>query len=241
MHVEDQHWWFKARRKYLKNLLTRLLNGKKNLKLCEIGCGTGGNLEMLSSFGTLDAVEMNDYARTMAEAKNLPCVRRVLSGYLPDGIELREKYDIVLALDVLEHVENDKGAVRTIKSLLKDEGYLVTTVPAYQWLWSRHDEVNMHFRRYTRQSYSNLLNSEGLNITYASYFNSLLFPTVALERLIEKAFKTNIDTSTNLGIPSAIINRALYIIFNTESLWAGRLSVPFGLSVVAIAKYDHSD
>lgn len=239
--VENEHWWFNARRKYIQALLLRVLAGKNNLRICEIGCGTGGNLEMLSTFGRLDAVEMNDYARSIAEEKQFPNVDLILAGYLPDRIELTEKYDAVFSLDVLEHVESDAKAVVTLKDLLKKDGILVSTVPAYQWLWSRHDEVNMHYRRYTKGTFVRLLEDGGLNVIYASYFNTLLFPIVAISRYIESCFQgKKIAISSDLTIPPAAVNYLLGLIFNIESNWSGRLSMPFGLSVVTVATLGNS-
>jgi SAM-dependent methyltransferase len=239
--VENEHWWFSARRKYIQILLFRILTRKKNLRICEIGCGTGGNLEMLSAFGRLDAVEMNDYARSIAKKRQIPNVDYIQSGYLPDRIGLAKKYDAVFALDVLEHVENADRAVATLKRLLKEDGILVSTVPAYQWLWSRHDEVNMHYRRYTKRTFNKLFEDEGMNVIYESYFNTLLFPIVAIFRLVGSIFKRKQKfISTDLKIPPPRLNNLLGFIFNIESNWSGITSMPFGLSVISVSKLKRS-
>lgn len=235
--VENEHWWFVARRNYIQALLLRILANKKNLRICEIGCGTGGNLEMLSTFGQLDAVEMNDYAKSLAKQRKIPNVDCILSGYLPDQINLAGEYDAVFALDVIEHVKHDDKAVDALSKILKNDGIIIATVPAYQWLWSRHDEVNMHYRRYTKKEFIRLFEDNGLNVTYASYFNTLLFPIAAITRFVESVFNRRKKTrSTDITLPPPSLNRFLKFTFNIEKIWSGRFSIPFGLSVIVIAE-----
>lgn len=235
--LEAKHWWFTGRRRYLQTVIERFFNNTSKLSVCEIGCGTGGNLGILSQFVKTDAVEMNDDARQLAKEKQIKNAK-IHSGYLPDNIPLTEQYDGVFALDVVEHVEDDLAAIKRLKSLVNKDGLLITTVPAYQWLWSKHDIANHHFRRYTKKRYCQLIESAGLEVCYASYFNTILFPLAVLSRLVEfitDKFASNQDAT--LSMPTAFINRLFSVIFNLESLWASKISMPFGLSIIVVAKH----
>jgi len=236
---EGQHWWFVARRKYVQKLISKYFPPDSKYRVCEIGCGTGGNLEMLSQLGCVDAVELNESARQVAKSKEIKNVLGVCSGYLPDGIPLTEKYDGVFSLDVIEHVENDLEAVKALKSLIAENGRLIVTVPAYQWLWSAHDEVNHHFRRYSKKTFLELFDSAGLKIRYVSYFNSILFPLALLSRITEKISPNKTATKTwGVKYPSVWVNALLKKIFELESIWAGKFSIPFGLSIVVVAELE---
>lgn len=228
--LENKHWWFTARRKYLNKVISTFFDKKKNYQLCEIGCGTGGNLPMLSGFGTVEAVEMNQQARELVVSKKLNNVTKVHSGYLPDNLPLDKKFDGIFALDVIEHVKDDLSALKVLREHLNDDGFLITTVPAYQWLWSEHDVANHHHRRYTKKQYTKLIESAGYNIRYSSYYNSLLFPLAAVSRLL------NHSKDSSLSMPASFINKTFKFIFGLESLWAAKLVMPFGLSIVVVAE-----
>lgn len=235
--LEGHHWWFKGRRKYLRRLIAHFVSNLDDAAmLCEIGSGTGGNLAMLAEIGQVDAVEMNDAARAWIKQKNIPGVRSVSNGHLPEAIDLDGQYDAVFSLDVIEHVVDDHGALVRLKELLQPGGLLVTTVPAYQWLWSAHDEANHHQRRYTMSAYCALLRRAGFDIKYASYFNTLLFPLAAISRLAQGLFR-NADSSKQamLSVPSPLVNTLLLKIFSIESYIAGKLRLPFGLSIAVVA------
>jgi len=120
---------------------------------------------------------------------------------------------------------------------LKQDAWLITTVPAYQWLWSAHDDANHHKRRYTKTNYCKLLRSAGYEIHYSSYFNTLLFPLAVISRLIGRV-SSNSDQQvySGLSLPAKPINTFLQFLFRLESYWAARLSMPFGLSIVVVAK-----
>ncbi|MDH5389407.1 MAG: methyltransferase domain-containing protein [Gammaproteobacteria bacterium] len=176
-------------------------------------------------------------ARLLAKSKNIENVTGLYSGYLPDGILLLEQYDGVFSLDVIDHIENGFEAVIGLKNLLAKDGVLIVTVPAYQWLWSANDDANHHFRRYTKKSFSRLLEAAGFKIRYTSYFNSILFPLAVLKRIIENFLpKKSIGDAWEVKMPSSWVNTLLKKLFELECLWAGKLSIPFGLSVVIVAE-----
>jgi len=235
--VEGVHWWFKGRRRFLKALLSRYLRKDKDLTLFEVGSGTGGNLPLLAEFGRVDACEMNDVARSMIETKNIKGVAKVYGGYLPDNLPTTGKYDAVLSLDVIEHVEDDLAGLKALKEHLSDDGTLILTVPAYNWLWSEHDVANHHHRRYTIQAFCNLVEQAGFTIKHASYFNTLLFPLAVIERVSSRLRKQAGEDAGLVVTPAKPLNRALLEIFSLESKWAGKMSMPFGLSIAVVAKH----
>ena len=204
---------------------------------CEIGAGTGGNLSLLAEYAPVDAVEMNHAARQIIKSKSIKGLENLHSGYLPDNMPSLQTYDAVFSLDVVEHVENDTAAIEALSTYVKDDGYLITTVPAYQWLWSAHDEANQHFRRYTLNRYLKLFQRTNLEIVYASYFNTLLFPLAAISRFLQGLNTGNEDSSNkSLKLPNRVVNFMLLKIFRLEAIIAGKVKMPFGLSIIVIAK-----
>jgi SAM-dependent methyltransferase len=147
--IENDHWWFSGRRRLLAAVLERHLpRSDAPRRILEIGCGNGGNLELLAGFGQVFAAEKDDAARERASARGIGHVER---GWLPDAIPFGgESFDLIAAFDVLEHIEDDRGAVRALRDRLGARGVLIATVPAYRWLWSEHDTLSQHVRRNTQ-------------------------------------------------------------------------------------------
>lgn len=239
MHaIEENHWWFKARREILKNQIT-LLNLKKNSHILEIGCGTGGNLKMLSTFGSVTAVEMNDLARQLAINSN-PSIKTIYPGSLPSDIPfINTKFDLICLFDVLEHIREDQESLIKLSDFLKPNGKIILTVPAYQWLWSSHDEFHHHHRRYTKKEIKKLLATSKLHSIKISYFNSLLFPIAALVRIFQKLKLSS--TSRHEKIPATYINYILRAIFSLERILLKRTALPFGLSLLAVVVANNTD
>jgi SAM-dependent methyltransferase len=230
--LEGNHWWFCARRKILKSAIAHYAPHSSKLRLLEAGCGTGGNLKMLSQFGALDAFELDDEARSIARAKTPIDVK---NGMLPDGIPFAPgSYDVVAAFDVIEHVEQDVASLAKLGAQLAPGGRLLMTVPALPWLWSRHDVTHHHFRRYTRSQLDGVLRRAGLEPVGISYFNTLLFPAIAAARLVRKVL--NLQGGHDDAMPSAFMNGLLKKIFGLESHFVGRISMPIGVSLLAVAK-----
>jgi len=183
--LDQQHWWYVARRRVLTELIRRRVRPPAGARLLEIGCGTGHNLTMLSQFGSVDALEVDQTARSLAEKR---LGKPIFSAPLPDlaGVPVGQ-YDLVAALDVVEHIEDDRAALQGIARLLKRGGKLLATVPAHQWMWSAHDVVNHHQRRYSKSAFRKLIEDSPLKLEAIGYFNSLLFPVAVAERLMSKA------------------------------------------------------
>ncbi len=230
--VEDDHWWFAARRR----ILARVLDGldlPADARLLEVGCGTGGNLALLARYGSVDAVEMDAGAAAHAQARG---IGPVVQGWLPDHMPPARPYDVVGLFDVLEHIPDDGAALDALVPFVRPGGWLVLTVPAYMLLWSRHDEVNHHQRRYRRGALARLVEQAGFQVQHATYFNTLLFPVVAGVRLLGRLRPGQEAVSDVETVPPTLLNRALETLFAAERHLAPRLPLPFGVSVLVVAR-----
>jgi SAM-dependent methyltransferase len=230
--LEQDHWWFVARRDIISKMISRFAPANPKRKLLEAGCGTGGNLRMLAGFGALEAFELDEEARKIAKSK---LAINIKPGMLPDGIPYEPgQFDIVGAFDVLEHVEHDVESMKMLGEQLTSDGKLFITVPAMPWLWSKHDVTHHHFRRYTKASLDAALRKAGLEPVRVGYFNTLLFPLIAGLRLARKAL--GVKETADDAMPSPFANRLLTSIFALERFAVGKIAAPFGVSLYAVAR-----
>lgn len=227
---DTTHWWYRGRREILADYLRRWAGLPDHARILEIGCGTGHNLPMLAQFGDVDAIEIDPAARAVAEKR---LGKPIGTSPLPDLSDAAEaSYDLVAILDVLEHVEDDVAALRAIATRLKPGGRILITVPAHPWMWSAHDVVNHHHRRYTRRTLAAAMEKAGLEWRKFGYFNSLLFPAAVAARFVGKLTgKEDSDDSP----PPGPINTAFEHIFALERHMVGRVPMPPGLSLVTLA------
>jgi 2-polyprenyl-3-methyl-5-hydroxy-6-metoxy-1,4-benzoquinol methylase len=232
--LEETHWWFAARRRIVLTLLRRELRGRRDLRLLDVGCGAGGMLAYLREFGTVTGVDPSPDAVAYAAAQAGADVR---FGTLPDGLPFtaQEKFDVITLLDVLEHVEADQESLRTLRTLLKPGGLLIVTVPAFRFLWTNHDVVNEHKRRYRRAELAQRLTAADFTVRTLTYFNTALFPPIAAIRVVRRLAGAT-ETGADLGDTPAPINAALRTIFSAERHAIGRVRLPFGVSLIAAAR-----
>ncbi len=228
--LDQRHWWYRARREVIAALIRRCALPRAGAEILEIGCGTGHNLAMLSEFGFVSALEVDEGARVVAEGR---LGKPVFSAPLPElaGIPTGH-FDLVGAFDVIEHIEDDAAAVEAIAKRLKPGGKFVATVPAHQWMWSAHDVVNHHHRRYSLKQFRRLIEGSALKLEKIGYFNSILFPVAVAERM---ASKLRGKDDSDLSLPAAPLNRALEKCFAAERHLIGRVPLPPGLSLFAVA------
>lgn len=227
--LEDKHWWFTARRKILDKLIS-ILHLPDDAQILEAGCGSGGNLAMLARHGSVYGMETNAQALEFAAAKG---VAQIAAGRLPAPIPFADrKFDMIVLLDVMEHLDDDAAALSALRARLKPGGWLLITVPAYPFLWSRHDELHHHKRRYVARDLRHLIDVSGCRMHYLSYFNTWLFPLIAAARLMHAGR----SQSGDLVMPGKFANALLKQIFASERLLLGRIALPFGVSLVALAR-----
>lgn len=234
---EATHWWFVARRRIVTTFLDDVVREldpeqRSGLRLLDVGCGAGGFLETLRRFGNAFGVDPSPAAIEFARSKSAADVRR---GSLPDDLPFAgAEFDVITLLDVLEHVDEDERALRTLAGLLRPGGYLIITVPAFRFLWSAHDEVNEHRRRYTRDELEERLHAAGFQVRKISYFNTFLFPPIAAMRFLARVLGRN--GGANQGIVPGPVNALLTFIFSSERHVLRRGSLPFGVSLFALAR-----
>ncbi|AOW22601.1 methyltransferase [Sphingomonas melonis TY] len=228
---DSTHWWYRARRDILSDYLERYGNVPKGARILEIGCGTGHNLPMLGQFGDVDAIEIDPAARSIASER---LGRPVGDAPLPDlpGVA-KGSYDLVAVLDVVEHIEDDVAALKGMASLLKPGGKILIAVPAHQWMWSAHDVVNHHHRRYSKASLVKAIEAAGLKSRKLTYFNSLLFPLAAAARIAGRL--TGRDDSDD-SPPAKPLNALFEAIFRLERHAVGRVPLTPGVSIVTLAE-----
>lgn len=232
--LEDRHWWFEGRRRVIREVMQRHLLPRPSRRILDVGCGTGGMFPLLTEFGAVDGAEGSPDARARAQRK-FPD-RRIEACWLPTELP-QGTWDVVTAFDVIEHLDQPVESLQAMVSRLPWDGQVVITVPAFQFLWSRHDELNHHKRRYGRLQLVSQLSSAGLKVTFASYFNTLLFPAVAGARLLERVAPSLFGgQKADLEPTAEPVNGLLTRLFGSERLAVGRTSLPFGVSLIAVAQ-----
>lgn len=228
--IDQTHWWFVARRRIIAALIDRHRPKARPLRILEVGAGTGSNLELLKSYGTVDAIEPDDGARKFAEQRSGLAIK---GGYLPHVPLDDGAYDLIVLLDVLEHIPGDVEALTYLRAKLAPGGRILVTVPGAPWMWSAHDVAHHHQRRYTAAHLRRVFGEAGLRPRYLSHFNSVLFPLIAAVRALGKL--TGKEGGDD-AMPSAPVNRALTALFGAERHWVASLPVPFGVSIAIVGE-----
>lgn len=235
--LERDHWWFVGRREIISALLEHWLPAQQGRHILDVGCGTGGMLPLLARFGEVRGIEPEPMAIEL-------CHRRfpefaVRQGAIPADLPVDSSGDLVTAFDVIEHIEDDRAAVRGLRATVRPGGMIAITVPAFRWLWSDHDVVNHHFRRYTLPGLVEVIEGAGLRVLHASYFNSLLLPFVAASRLSQRVRRERAEPGSDFSMPSPTVNRVLTKVMSQEARWIATRRVPFGVSLLVIASRPH--
>lgn len=229
--VERSHWWFAGRRSIIARIISKIILPKAPVIL-EAGCGTGGNLDLLNTFGKTHAFEMNEIALDIAR-KNNPYIE-VEYGRLPDAIPYENlMFDLVCMFDVLEHLENDLSSLQGLSKKINPGGYLFITVPALPMLWSEHDVKLHHYRRYMRKELTEVIKQAGFEISWMSYFNFSLLPLAFISRWYARFLGKQ---PAGEEMPPLPVNRLLKKILSAERYWLFPKKLPIGLSLAVIAR-----
>jgi SAM-dependent methyltransferase len=231
VHVEEHglHWYFRGRRTLIRSVLRRVLP-RRPLHLLDIGCGTGNLLATLEEFGEAVGMDTSEALLTVARAAGLDARK----GSLPQDLVVAPGWaDVVLLLDVIEHLDDDVAGLRAARRALRDDGLLVVAVPAYPGLWSGHDVALGHRRRYTAAALRRVVETAGYRVQYVSYFNTVLFPAIASIRLWKRLRG---DDRHDLRRPRPIVNALLERLFALERHVVPRRPLPFGTSLLLVAR-----
>ncbi len=232
--VEDSHWWFVGRRAILESFLASIVKkfpaSQSELRILDVGCGTGANIEMLSQFGQAEGVDVSDDALEFCRRKGLT-VQKGLAETLPyeDGT-----FDITTALDVIEHLDDDVAGLREMFRVTKSGGYSLFFVPAFMWLWGVQDDISHHRIRYTKKQIVERIEKAGFTIDRATYANFTFFAPILGGRLFMKITGIKPESENNVNISA--LNGMFGRLFSSERFLLSRMNFPFGVSIVISAR-----
>jgi|SRR3989338_2684551 len=233
--INESHWWFKGRMKILESIFEKFLGGKGNggqMQILDVGCGTASYFRILEKYGNVSGTESSQ--EVIDELKNKGLKNTFFRAELP-GMKLGRAFDCITAFEILEHIEEDKKAVVDIYAHLNNGGLLIGTVPAFKWLWSRHDELAHHKRRYTGYELKNKLEEAGFKVMKISYYNTFLFPIAAPVRLLKKTILKNVVPISDFKATAGPFDKIFENVFAFERHWLKRFNFPLGFSLLFVA------
>jgi SAM-dependent methyltransferase len=230
LDFDDHHWWYRGRRKIIRSELDRLAL-PIDAKVLDAGCGSGRTLTELAPYGEVFGIELDPDAAEVARGRDAGEVR---IGRLEELPWDDDTFDLITCLDVIEHTANDRVTLGELRRVSKPRGWLLVTVPAYQALWSQHDEANHHFRRYGRRMLRTAALDSGWRVHRVTSFNSLLFPPAAVVRIAQR-MRPSSDYKPDLTLGPSWLNSVLERPLALEASWlaTGR-TLPVGLSLMAL-------
>lgn len=232
---ENYYWWHVAKRKTILSLLQPYTEKKTDLLFADMGCGTGKLMEDLAKFGKVEGFDTSQKALAFCKKRGHQSLTKInISSTLPVKDNF---FNIIIAADVLEHIQKEEGCISEFYRVLKGGGILVVTVPAYPFLFSYWDKMLGHQRRYTKNSLANKLVKAGFKIDKISYYNSFIFPVAIIFRTIKSllSFSDGKPSSDFISLP-APINKILLVVSGIERDLLKRINLPFGLSIVCVAE-----
>jgi SAM-dependent methyltransferase len=229
--AEDRHWWYRGRRTVIETIVDGMRLPAR-ARILDAGCGSGRNMVELAHHGTVTGVELSQTSVCLARERG---VGEVIEGSVLDMPFSADSFDLAVSLDVIEHLEDDLAALRELRRTVTPGGSLLVTVPAYPWLWSGHDEINHHHRRYTRSSLERVAEEAGWEQVRTTYFNSLLLPAAIILRVLDRLSTKTTESSLDLWVPPKPLNWLLERPLSLEaSLIARGGRIPAGLSLLAV-------
>jgi len=233
--VEGKHWWFAGRRHIIVGFVERACRDIDKLRprILDVGCGTGANLQMLSQFGVAEGVDVSVAALDFCRARGLDLVKQGAAESLPYE---DQSFDLVTALDVVEHLDDDVAGLREMHRVLRPGGRALLFVPAFRFLWGVQDDVSHHRRRYTLSDLRKKIELADLRVERASYANLTFFAPILFGRLVMRltGLRPASENNINVGALNGLLGRVL----GAESWWLRRLNFPFGVSAICVARRD---
>ena len=230
--VEETHWWYLGRREILKSFVADIrASAGHDLRILDVGCGTGANLKMLREYGTAEGVDISEQAVDFCRERGLNDVRLGAAEDLPHS---NDSFDLVTALDVIEHLDDDAAGLNEIRRVLRPNGSVLLFVPAFMFLWGVQDDVSNHRRRYTRKQLLDAVRASGLEVEKISYANFTFFLPVLLVRWTMRVLKLRAETE--YGINISPLNGLFAKLFAAERFILKRTGFPFGVSLLCVAR-----
>ena len=226
--VSDTHWWFTGRRKLFTRLI-RALNPRPSWCVLEVGVGTGANLAVLQTIGATRVIACDLSTDAVRHVRGSTRLAQADATHLPFE---SNSIDLLLAADVLEHLDDDGAALREFVRVLRPGGHLVLTVPAFPMLWGPQDVVSQHRRRYRREPLLALVRDSGVQVSTCFHFNYLLFVPIWVARKILLALRVPVASENTINTP--LLNRLLTGVFVADISTAPSFKPPFGVSLCLV-------
>jgi SAM-dependent methyltransferase len=234
--VEGRHWWFVGRKAIFLRVLDRCFASSTDgarRRVLDVGCGTGTMIQHLSRYGRAEGVDADADAVRFCRERGVERVRQI------DGLRLpfeEGTFQLVTALDVLEHLDDDLAMLREMRRVLEPGGVALVSVPAYRLLWGPQDEISAHKRRYRARELRERLIGAGFEVQRLSYFNTLLFPPIAAIRVLRRPFRRSAELRSDFQMTkSPALNELLGRVFSFEAPIVERVDLPFGVSILGLA------
>lgn len=231
LELDEHHWWYRGRRQIIRAELDRLPL-PADARVLDAGCGSGRTLDELQGYGEVHGIELDQDAAEAARARGRGEVR---IGRLEELPWQADTFALITCLDVIEHTPDDLQTLRELRRVCTPAGWLIVTVPAYQALWSLHDEANHHYRRYGRRTLRTAAVGAGWRIARITSFNTLLLAPAVVVRLVQRRRRPDGDYAPTIKLGPAWLNAALEWPLHVEATWlAEGRTLPVGLSLMAV-------
>ncbi len=231
--LENSYWWFVARNQIVKSVLINKTKLPPGTGILDVGCGTGGFAKLISDHFKPICMDTSPIAIEYCKRRGIEQVYLSTLQNFPAG---EADFKAITMLDVIEHIEDDKSVVESAFAVLPEGGFFVATVPAYQSLWSKHDEIHQHYRRYSKKKFNSLLENAGFEIKYSTYFNTILFLPAILKRFVDKLTGAEKKKTEPVEEVSPFVNKIFTKMFLFEKNLLKYCSFCFGLSILVVAQ-----
>ncbi len=234
--LEKNYWWHRGKLYLIQTLLDSVFSGRNNLRILEIGSGTGFISKSIQKYGKVTYIEISKEANLYAKENGIKDVIESDFNKIEISNDLKSKFDLVIALDVLEHIQDDTETMKRVKQVLKKDGYFIVNVPAHKFLWSEHDEALHHKRRYSKTEIVKKLADNGFVIEKCSFFVVTFFPLIWAYRTYTSFFTSSTYPKTSYVMLPKLINDLMTKVLEVESKLIKYFNLPMGTTISIIAK-----
>lgn len=232
--LEDTYWWFIGRNNIIIELINKIISIKPGTEILDVGCGTCGFAKLLSQNYDVIGLDTSNLALEYCKKRG---IKTLYNDFLENFPKNNHNIEVITMLDVIEHIQDDLKVVKDAYQILPVGGWFVASVPAYSFLWSVHDEIHQHFRRYNKKKIVSLIEDAGFQVVYKSYFNTILFIPGLIKRFLDKIIHSNKgEAEVAVETFPGLINNIMTKLFLLEGKILPSIRFPFGMSILIIAK-----